>query len=301
MAHYPIAAFTIQYDLIDLEIKSQLQDAFAELRKAYSEPKTLDIYKYVNERYNAERKYFELTSTNFKQVESYAHDPLDQLEHKIDYLSRSIAYDTTTINRVNLIFKNRLESYQKILSRVRQRLYSFLGKIEQRFSTGEINQEIFVGYRAKVDALLLQIAPDVLSKFNAVYRRIGEGDAEALSQAAASCRRILKAIADLVYPANNKEVLCADGKSRVLGDDKFINRLHQFVNESGGGSDEISLTRAEIGDLETRLKNLNALSSKGTHASVSVAAAHQCAIQTYLAAGDTLLLRKAQVKQELPT
>lgn len=68
-----------------------------------------------------------------------------------------------------------------------------------------------------------------------------------------------------------------------MSDDKFINRIYQFIYEAGGGTAEKAVLRAEIGDVETRLQALNTLSSKGTHDKISCAEADQCAIQTYLA------------------
>src|SRR5665213_2628965 len=63
-------------------------------------------------------------------------------------------------------------------------------------------------FQADIDALLAETAPEVLEQFNAVYRRLREvsiaapetGTQEELAQALASCRRILKAVADRVSP-----------------------------------------------------------------------------------------------------
>jgi hypothetical protein len=166
------------------------------------------------------------------------------------------------------------------------------GEVEQRLEAGEINEGIFSTYRASVDAALAEVAPEVLAQFNSVYKRIAEGDSEALSQGLTSCRRILKAVADIVYPPRADEIVCGDGQKRILSDDKFINRLYQFVYENEAGSAEKEVLRAEIGDVESRLAALNTLSSKGAHTQIGRAEADQCAIQTYLAAGDILRLHR---------
>lgn len=180
--------------------------------------------------------------------------------------------------------------YRRMLSGIRQRVYNLLTKIEHQLETGEVNADIFASYRADVDRSLGDIAPDVLAQFVSVYRRIKENDPEARSQALSSCRRILNAIADLVYPAQSEPYIGTDGKPRRVDAANYINRLWAFVAESGKRNPSRDVLRAQIGDVEKRFDALQALSSKGTHARVSIPELNQCAIQTYLVAGDILRL-----------
>lgn len=180
-----------------------------------------------------------------------------------------------------------------VLERVRQRVYDFLSRTEKELYLGHVNARIFQRIQSFVDERLRLLSPDILEQFKVVYRRIEEGDDEALSQALTSCRRILKGVADAVYPAGTSPVVGSDGKTRMLTDDKFIARLHQYCFEAVGGSAADHLLLLQINEIGSRLDRLNDLSSKGVHASVSLEEAERCIVQTYLVIGDVLRLEEA--------
>jgi hypothetical protein len=84
-----------------------------------------------NRQYNAERQTTDIdTSHNrFEQVTVYATVPIDILESRIDFLTRSMTYDTTGFNPTNIVFSRRLQGLQEVLARIRQRVYSFLTEV----------------------------------------------------------------------------------------------------------------------------------------------------------------------------
>lgn len=179
---------------------------------------------------------------------------------------------------------------EQILARIRHRVADYLSETERQLLYGQVNANIFERNREFVDARLRDIAPDALDQFAAAYRRQGEGDTEARSHALTSCRRVLKTVADALYPATNAGVEGADGKMRKMTDDKWVSRLCQFATDSARGSASADLLRIQIATLGERLDALNDLSSKGVHANVSEFEVAQCIIQTYITVGDLLLL-----------
>jgi len=58
----------------------------------------------------------------------------------------------------------------------------------------------------RIDILIAQRAGDVLQKIPSVYNRLSEGDPEAVSHAQTSCRRIIDAFADAVYPPTDEAI-----------------------------------------------------------------------------------------------
>lgn len=151
-----------------------------------------------------------------------------------------------------------------------------------------MNADIFDRTRAAVDEHLNRIAPEALEKFKSAYRRVHEGDPESLSQALASCRRILKAVADAVYPATGETVISLDENERTMSDDKYLNRILQAVSDALGKHGEAEVINATLKSLGERLKALDGLASKGVHAEVSQQEVDTCVIQTYLMVGDVL-------------
>ncbi len=183
---------------------------------------------------------------------------------------------------------------ESLLARLRNEICVYLSDVERRLVLGEVSEDVWARNRAYVDEHLAQIAPQALEQFAAAHRRQAEGDAEARTHALTSCRRVLKTVADVLYPASNAIVEGIDGRVRKMTDDKFISRLCQFASE-GSGSSSQALLSAQVRSLSERLDALNSLSSKGVHDEVSSPEVDQCIIQTYLVVGD--LLRIAESEQ----
>jgi hypothetical protein len=178
--------------------------------------------------------------------------------------------------------------YEAVLERIKGRVHSFLSNTEKQLLFGQINADIFEANRQYVDLKLGKLCPEALSQFVSVYRRIQEKDSESYAQAATSCRRIIKSIADALYPPSINPVRCADNIDRVLSNDKYLNRLHQYVSEHMGKSGSGSLLLADIEYVDNKIKKLYDLTCKGAHAEIQEFEINQCAIQTYLLAGDIL-------------
>lgn len=251
-----------------------------------------------------ERSYVVDTPTTGIESGSVYGGTVDELESKIAMLLRHAeeAVPPPGMHPVDLYFteqeKSKLrfdltmsaEVHRAILFRVRQRIYTFLSETEQALAYGHANADIFERNRHYVDERIRFVAPGVLDQFAASYRRMGEEDEEARSQALLSCRRILKSVADLLYPPPEEPVIGLDGKKRQLTSDQFIARLWQFVYERIRGHSSGELLMASVHSVGHRLDQLNNLSSKGVHAVVTDDEVEQCIIQTYLVVGDLLRL-----------
>jgi hypothetical protein len=178
-----------------------------------------------------------------------------------------------------------------ILARTRQRLWEFLIEAEHELTFGEASAETFDRLRSYVDQQLTVLAPPALEQFQAAYRRLKEGMPEARAQAVTSCRRVLKTFADLVYPPGDA-VTGADGKTRQMTDDKFINCLLQFVTEAVGSHSNGAVVAASVEDVGRRVAALNDLASKGVHDEVGEYEVDSCVVQTYLVIADMLRIRQ---------
>ncbi|PZF09954.1 hypothetical protein DEJ25_13290 [Curtobacterium sp. MCPF17_011] len=178
------------------------------------------------------------------------------------------------------------------LARIRDRLWEFLTETEYELTFGEATAETFNRLRSYVDNQLTTISPPALDQFQVAYRRLKDGGNEDRAHALTSCRRVLKTIADELYPASSEPVIGDDGKARVLGDDKFVNRLLQFVSEKVGKHENGAAVQAALKDVGTRLTALNDLASKGVHAKVTTYEVDTCVVQTYLVVADVLRIRE---------
>ena len=158
------------------------------------------------------------------------------------------------------------------------------------------NEQLLSGQQRRGDQALAGFAPEVLDQFSAVFRRLQEAASaqpdtaaeEELAQAVTACRRILKAIVDTVQPADPTRPLSADGHS--LTDEGYKNRLFEFLKTlSNSARYSTALMFAGKGLID-RFDAMDALASKGVHASVARHEAEFCAMNTYLLAGEILQL-----------
>jgi len=110
---------------------------------------------------------------------------------------------------------------ESILARVKDRLWEFLTETEHELTFGEATAETFHRLRSYVDRQLTTISPPALEQFQTAYRRLSDGGGEDRAHALTSCRRVLKTLADELYPAKSEAVMGSDGKEHVLTDAAF--------------------------------------------------------------------------------
>lgn len=181
---------------------------------------------------------------------------------------------------------------ESVLARIRDRLWEFLTETEYELTFGEATAETFDRLRTYVDRQLTTIAPPALEQFQAAYRRLKDGGDEDRAHALTSCRRVLKTLADQLYPASQEPVTGLDGRARVLDESKFVNRLVQYVAETVGKHENGAVVQASLEDVGARLGALNDLASKGVHAEVTTYEVDTCVVQTYLVVADVLRIRE---------
>jgi hypothetical protein len=177
-----------------------------------------------------------------------------------------------------------------VLSRIRQAVHDYLVATEEELDSGRTDSKFFDQVYDRINLLLNEYAPDAAVNFVAAQERATAGDEEAISHALTSCRRMIKSLADALYPATGEEIVGSDGLSRKMTDDAYKNRLLKYVQDKVGRHKSGAVLQAVIGDLGNRLSALDALASKGVHANPSLEEANTCVLQTYLLAGDLLAI-----------
>jgi hypothetical protein len=180
------------------------------------------------------------------------------------------------------------------LERVRHTCFTALCSWERQLNYANTNERIFERFRNRVDALLAAGAPDVLDQFSAVYRRLRDAAStraspvsEELAQAAVTCRRILKAVADHLLPGEHGAV---SGSGHALTDKDYKNRLLEYIKVEVASDTTEEALRAAVGGVFERFAAIDRLASKGVHADVGLDEAETCALHTYFVAGELLSL-----------
>jgi hypothetical protein len=161
-----------------------------------------------------------------------------------------------------------------------------------------IAEDVFARTRVRVDSTIGKFVPSAARKLAAVYENLQSENPEDWSNAVHSCRRLLKDLADAIYPAHDERphrlVKRDDGSTTVvkLGSEHYINRLVAFVEEQSSSGRFQAIVGSHIDFFGNRLEAILKATQKGSHSEiVSREEAERYVIYTYLMAGDILSLK----------
>jgi len=113
---------------------------------------------------------------------------------------------------------------QAVLQGIRKRISEFLDKLILELEYGDIPDQIFENIRKQVDSEMVSICPDAINKLQVTYENVISGtSSESWSHVASTCRRIIKDVADVLFPAQSKPIIF-DGKEHRVDDSAYINR-----------------------------------------------------------------------------
>jgi hypothetical protein len=177
-----------------------------------------------------------------------------------------------------------ITTLNSIRSRVLMGIHSFATETYYQLAFSGIAESIFQQHRTIIDTLLREKASDVLEMIPAINDRLVSGDLEAISQAMNSCRRIIKAFADAVYPPKD-EMILVDGQQYQIGSDKVLNRITLYLRDNLS-----SETRRER--LNKTIRLIHDRSSAGSHSDITLDEARSLFLQTYIILGEILQATK---------
>lgn len=181
-------------------------------------------------------------------------------------------------------------SLQELINGVTNRLLEFINNLSIEVGYGGVPSSIFEEIRSQVDVKLVTISPDATNKLKVSYENLAGGNNEEdWAQVTLGCRRLMKDVADALFPPQDEPYTDKSGKSHNVKDDDYKNRLLAFFDKRTS-SGEREFIMAEIQHLCSLLDQVYELSNKGIHDKISKIDAHRCMVYTYLLLGDILLL-----------
>jgi hypothetical protein len=138
--------------------------------------------------------------------------------------------------------------------------------------------------------LIAEKAGGVLTKMPSVVARLKEGDDEAISQALVTCRRILEAFADAIFPPSDGTFELG-GNQVKLDASKHQNRINVYIAQHTESSSRRSRLRQNLGNLFDRV-------STGVHSGVTAEEAYSLFLNVYLFLGEVLSLTESKVEAQ---
>lgn len=185
-------------------------------------------------------------------------------------------------NQKKEYLRRHIRALLTIRANIKSRCFRYLSQFEAQIKAQENTESFLSKIQTEVHNYCRSHADDLYKKLIKAAELIDSEDAESLSLLLTQVRRAIKAAADHLYPPVSENIKCADGKERVLGDEQYLNRLHEYLATAFPKSSSRDLMRAEFEHLSIFAKRLNDVASKGVHTSVSDSEAKQGLLGLYL-------------------
>jgi len=180
---------------------------------------------------------------------------------------------------------NTLSRLGGIRSRVLAILHEFVSEVYYEKLFEKLSESIFERYKADIDEKVAVSCGPILEQIPSVMDRLADGDTESISQALATCRRIVEAFADAIYPPSDATVTIG-GNVLGLGPDKHQNRINAFVHGATPSESRRKRLRQNLANLFDRV-------SSGVHGDATAEEARALFLNTYLFLGEVLHLKSA--------
>lgn len=177
---------------------------------------------------------------------------------------------------------NYISKLSGIKSSVLSHLHEFVSEIYYEKEFDNLSESIFEAYKKDVDTLIGSSCGEVLEQIPSVMSRLSEGDQEAISQALATCRRVIESFADAIFPPSDETIEIGDN-TLSLGKNRHQNRISAYIHNRTDSSSRKKKFRQNVSNLYDRV-------STGVHNDVTAEEARALFLNTYLVIGEILHL-----------
>ena len=129
-----------------------------------------------------------------------------------------------------------------VLSGLRNRVYEFLDETIIELKYGAISETIFENIRKEVDSKMVDICPDAINKLQVAYENATSNNPEAWSHVGSSCRRLLKEVADAIFPPQTV-LVDSDGRKHSVNESNYINRILAAIKQRSNSDTTFDFTK----------------------------------------------------------
>lgn len=186
-----------------------------------------------------------------------------------------------------------------LLQRIKKSVYTYVLSCNYSLRFGAITQDMFERTREQVDTALAAQCPTAAQRFVSAYDDLRSNNTADWSNAVHSCRRVLKDLADKLFPASNTPIE-RGGKLIEVSTDNYVNRLMCYIEDQRRSETYYAVVGSTLEFIGDRLDALAGAGSKGTHSEVKKDEAERYIIYTYLVVGDLLSLKQDSLEPTAP-
>lgn len=203
-----------------------------------------------------------------------------------EYANIAMVNLTSSVSKNGASITKAITNSQRKLSILRGEYYKYALNVNLELGFSKSAEDIFGIYRENVDKKLSNIIGDSNEKLSAIYDRLSEDNKESWSQAADTCRKLFRSVADnlfkKIYPEYSKKTVKVKSGSEIdITGDKYINRLIVCLDNV---DDKLSNKHIILW-----IKALNDKICDGLHNDITYQEIQQTIIHTYICLGDILI------------
>jgi hypothetical protein len=182
------------------------------------------------------------------------------------------------------LLRNHVSEQRALRDKVLGAMYAYVRDRYQELRFGSAVETAFTLVRRDVDRAISDLVPEALPMLSAAFENATSGNAEHWANAASTCRRLLKAVADRLQPSGD------DVGSINMGLDNYINRLVHWITQQTPSGTFREVVTTDLEYLGRRLDAVDGAGHKGAHANVTQFDASRFLTATYLLLVDVLAL-----------
>lgn len=166
--------------------------------------------------------------------------------------------------------------------------YNYVLGVYYEIKFKNITEDIFQKRKVILDKSLSKHLPETFKKFVSVYENLKSDNSEDWANAVHSCRRVIKDIADFLYPANDEEIEVGNNKKIKLNDENYIARLKQFIKGKSESESFAMVVGSNLDFIGDRIDSIYKATAKGSHAKVEKKEAESYVMYTHMLIGDVM-------------
>jgi len=175
-----------------------------------------------------------------------------------------------------------------LLDTITDRCLFFLNDTISELQYGGIVEYLMEEIRKNTDEKLTKLDARLTDETQSLYVNLTSTNPADWNKVGHSCRKILKLLADKVFPSTEEPYQLKDDRMLEVGDPHFINRLCAFLDQKTSGGERKFLI-AEIAYLESYLRQVVEYDQMGEHKpSIEKFHADMMAIHTYLVTSEIM-------------
>lgn len=219
-----------------------------------------------------------------------------EMQKELTYIEKKIAdlsiptglgeYDaaafTDRYNSTKSRLRLRMSAINTIMERIRTRCLNYASRLEKQIKSQEKPTQFLSEVQNVVNNYFSTHSDETYRKLQKASGLIDSTNIEDSALLLTSVRRAINAVADYFYPPVKGEVECSDGVERAMGNEQYLNRLHEYCSITFKQSVSNELLQSELDYFMVFARKLNDMASKGVHVEVSSSEAKQGLVGLYM-------------------